>query len=319
MLKVLQREDWVAQIEKTRPLMLNEEQNVVNVLCQGGDLTPVYFLYQKKDKILISYIALTKRKEIKHPFHFFYSAFWVDENFSDTQFCQFLDEFVKELLTIYKKIDIKLPVGLADIRPFLWCGFSVVNYYTYLKNLADLSYHPITAKNIRKAQKEDYECKQEELNQESLKLNLQIFKDLKAYSSAKIDAIGALILVMKDGGFVTSFNCYRNKTLIASNVVFLDAKNKIAYTVLLNKIPRSNRDDVHSLLHDFFFTKLKADGFEYVDLLGGDMQGIAPFKSRFNTALRPHFLVRYDKKMALFSTVVSSSKQFAKKLLAKLS
>ena len=154
---------------------------------------------------------------------------------------------------------------------------------------------------------------------ESRKSEAKLANFQRPYSSAKIGVIEELILVMKEGGFVTSFNCYRNEALIAANLVFLDAKNKIAYTVLLNKIPRTNRDDVHSLLHHFFFKKLKADGFECVDLLGGDMQGIAPFKSRFNTALRPHFMVRYDKRKVLFSTVVNVTKHFTKKMLAKFS
>ena len=318
MLKVLQREEWVAAVEKTRPLLLNEQYDVVQILCSADKLTPVYFLYQKKNRIVITYIALTRNKTIKHPFHFFYTAFWIDPTLSDTQYCQYLDEFLKALMVNYRNIVIKLPVGLTDIRPFLWTNFSVVNYYTYVKNLADLSYHSVTEKNIRKAKNESYECRHEELSEDSLLLNMQIFKELRTYSPAKIKVISDLILVMKRVSYVTSFNCYKDEKLVAANLVFLDPVNKMAYTVLLNKVPRTIRDDVHSLLHDFFFTKLRDDGYEYVDLLGGDMQGIAPFKSRFKTELKPHFLVTYSENRMLLLKGVRLAKSIIQKVLAKI-
>ncbi len=318
MLKVLQREDWITEIEKVRPLMLNEQSVVVDALCQSNSLKPVYFLLEKKNKIVISYIALANRKSIKLPFHFFYSPLWLSPTLTDTQYCQYLDEFIEALLIDYRNIVIKLPLGVIDVRPFLWRNFSVVNYYTYLKNLGLLDYHYTTTKNIKKASNAGYVCCQEDLNQENLKLNLQIFKDLKVYNSAKIKVIQDLITVMNEENYLTSFNCYKEGTLIASNLIFLDKNYKLAYTVLLNKIPRTNKDDVHSLLHDFFFTKLKEEGYEYVDLLGGDMQGIAPFKSRFNAELRPHFQVTYSQKAVRIGQVIKKSKGFVKKLIAKI-
>lgn len=318
MVKILQREEWVAEIEKVRPLMMNEELVVVNVLCDYSHSIPQYFLFQKKDRTVFSFIALTKDSEIKAPFHFFYSPFWANPNLTDTQYCQYLDEFLVELLNRYKKIEIKLPVGITDIRPFLWRNFSVVNYYTYVKQLDSLDYHHVTEKNIRKARNAGYECKQETLDKTSLSLNLKLFVDLKVYSSSKIQAIGSLLDTMSARGNLTCFNCYKNNELVASNLIFLDKKNKKAYTVLLNKISRANKDDVHSLLHDFFFTSLSNNGYEYVDLLGGDMPGIAPFKSRFNTKLEPHFLARYSKRKALFEDAVNKTKNAIKQVLAKI-
>ena len=176
-----------------------------------------------------------------------------------------------------------------------------------------------TEKNIKKAITAGYDCRQEELNQENLNLNLQIFKDLKAYSSTRINQIQDLLSIMNDERYLTSFNCYKDGKLIASNLIFLDKNYKFAYTVLLNKIPRTNKDDVHSLLHDFFFNKLKEGGYEYVDLLGGDMQGIAPFKARFNAALRPHFQVSYNKNAVRIDSTIKKSKDLVKKLIAKIS
>lgn len=318
MLKVLERKEWVVEVEQTRHLLLNEEEDVINALCQGGRLKPVYFLFQKKNKTVVSYIALRRGNEIKHPFHFFYSAWWVDPALSDTQYCEYTTELLNSLLSKFTKVVIKLPIGVFDVRPFLWTQFSVTNYYTYIKPLATLNYHPATEKNIRKAKNGGYNCKQEELENESLLLNLELFKDLKVYSSAQIITLKNLMLVMKEHGRITSFNCYKDDKLVAANLVFLDEKNKTAYTVLLNKVPRTNKDDVHSLLHDFFFTKLQTLGYTHVDLLGGDMQGIAPFKSRFKTILTPHFLVSYSKNSAVLYGMLKKIKLLVKKVIATL-
>ncbi len=319
MLKVLQREDWIAKVEKIRPLMLNEQSVVIDVLCKSNNLKAVYFLLEKKNKVVISFIALANTNSIKLPFHFFYSPLWIDLTLTDTQYCQYLDEFIAQLCIDYNNIVIKLPMGMTDVRPFLWRGFSVINYYTYLKKLNQLHYHYTTEKNIKKASNAGYECREEDVNQENLNLNLQIFKDLKAYSSSKINQIQDLLSLMNDESYLSSFNCYKDGKLIASNLIFLDNNYKIAYTVLLNRIPRTNKDDVHSLLHDFFFNKLKEEGYEYVDLLGGDMQGIAPFKSRFNAELRPHFQVSYNKNAVRIERTIRKSKDLVKKLIAKLS
>ncbi len=319
MLKILSREDWIRQVENIRPLMLNEQSVVVDALCTSNSLKPVYFLFEKKNKIVISFIALVDKHSIKLPFHFFYSPLWLEPTLTETQYCQYLDEFIASLIVDYRNIVIKLPMGMIDVRPFLWRNFSVINYYTYLKDLSQLDYHSTTTKNIKKASNAGYECFEEDLTQGNLTLNLQIFKDLKVYNSTKIKVIQDLMAVMSEEQYLTSFNCYKDGALIASNLIFLDKNYKIAYTVLLNKIPRTNKDDVHSLLHDFFFKKLKEDGYQYVDLLGGDMQGIAPFKSRFNTELRPHFQVTYNQKAVRIAQTVKKSKDVVKKLIAKIS
>ena len=319
MLKVLQREEWQKQVLEIRPLQMNEDAVFVETLSNLSYGKPVYILYQKNDKVIFSFIAFVKGKKIFHPFHFFYSAFWVANGLSDTQYCEYLDDFVAELMPKYEEIQIKLPTNIVDIRPFLWNNFSITNYYTYIKDLENLDYHTSTAKNIRKAKQGNYICREEELDELSLSLNLKLFSDLKVYGAKKINNIGQLMRLLSKNGFLKSFNCYKDNELVASNLILLDEKTKVAYTVLLNKTSRSIKDDVHSLLHDFFFNKLKADGYFFVDLLGGDMKSIAAFKSRFNAELQPHFLVRYNKRNAAISKGVSKLKNLAKLLLKNIS
>jgi hypothetical protein len=100
--------------------------------------------------------------------------------------------------------------------------------------------------------------------------------------------------------------------------LFLDEVYKIAYTVLLSKASK-NKDDIHSLLHHYFFTDLKERGFEKIDLLGADMMNISAFKSRFNANLHPHFLVRYSKATKVFMDITNKTKNAAKKIISKIS
>lgn len=317
MLKVLQRDQWQDEIKKVRQLKLNEEVAFVNTIGNCSSLKPTFFLYEKNNNPVISLIAFTSGKKIRHPFHFFYSAFWVHGGLSDTQYCEYLDEFIAELLIRYDNVEIKLPTDLIDIRPFLWNNFSITNYYTYVKDLENLDYHPSTSKNIRKAKQGNYICCEEELDELSLSLNLKLFEDLKVYGSKSIGNIGKLMKSLSESACLKSFNCYLDNKLIASNLILLDEKFKVAYTVLLNKTSRAVKDDVHSLLHDFFFSKLKDDGYSHVDLLGGDMKSIAAFKSRFKANLQLHFLVSYSKRKAKFGTGIHKLTNFAKSMLKK--
>lgn len=319
MLKVLQREEWQNEVKKVRQLKLNEEAAFVNTVCNLSSLKPIYFLYEKKNNPVISFIAFTRGNNICHPFHFFYSAFCIMKDLGDTQYCEYLDEFITELLARYNNVEIKLPTDFIDIRPFLWHNFYITNYYTYVKDLENLDYHTSTAKNIRKAKQGNYICREEELDELSLTLNLKLFIDLKVYSTKKISNIGKLMKSLSESAYLKSFNCYKDNKLIASNLILLDKKSKVAYTILLNKTSRATKDDVHSLLHDFFFAKLKGDGYLYVDLLGGDMKSIAAFKSRFRAKLQPHFLVRYSKRKATIDRGIDELTKLAKLMLKKIS
>lgn len=319
MLKVLQRDQWQDEIKKARELKLNEEVAFVNIICNLSSLKPIYFLYERNNIPVISFIAFASGNKIRQPFHFFYSSFWVADSLSDTQYCECLDEFIAELLTRYKNVEIKLPTDLVDMRPFLWNNFSITNYYTYIKDLENLDYHPSTAKNIRKAKQRNYVCREEEMDELSLSLNLKLFSDLKVYGAKKIQNIGQLMNSLSESAYLKSFNCYLDDKLVASNLILLDEKYKVAYTILLNKTSRAIKDDVHSLLHDFFFGKLKVDGYLLVDLLGGDMKSIAAFKCRFKAKLQPHFLVRYSKREAIVKIGIGKVKNFAKLVLKNFS
>jgi len=312
----LSRKEWVEAIERLRPLHLNEREYVIDALMATFKVSATYFIYSDKEKPVISFIALGNKKKIFNPIHFFYSAFWVDESLSDPKYAACVSHFLKELTAKFNNVEIRLPLSINDVRPFLWNNFTVKNFYTYVKDLQEESYHPSTAKNIRKTANKGYECKRENLNEHNLALNMQLLTALQFFPKT-IVGIEAFLKRVSSKDEISCYSCYLNGELIASNIMFLDFQNKIAYTVLLNKLADEIKDDVHSLLHHFFFRDLKERGFAEVDLLGGDMQSIAAFKARMNASLKPHFVVSYSKKKSSVKGYLQKVKYIAKRLISK--
>lgn len=317
MLKILSKEQWTREVLKVRPLQLTEKSIFIDAFTNLTALKPVFYLYQQKDQTLISYIAFVRNGCIDHPFYFFYSSFWIADHLSDAKYAACLTEFVKQLTQLHRKILIKLPTEIEDLRPFQWNHFAIKHHYTYVKELSSLNYHETTRKNIRKCQKAGYVCRVEDLNHDTLHLNLGILKELNFFGKAKVNSIGELLMIAGRAGSVKCFNCYRDDRLVASNIILMDEEYKIAYTLLLNKIERTIKDDVHSLLHDFFFKELKLMGYEKVDLLGADLPTIAEFKSRFNAKLVPHFVVSYSQSQATVNKRIAKAKAILKKFIYK--
>lgn len=311
------KEEWQREVLKVRSLGINEQEYVIDLVSKLFYVKPVYILFKNKARLCISFIALTKGNKIIVPIHFFYSAFWIDSTLSDTKYCECLTEFLEQLQKNYSEVNLRLPIEITDIRPFLWKDFSIDNRYTYIKDLSNsLSYNSSTSKNIKRILSKNYVCVEEELDEKSLQLNMQMFKDLKIFHHKKRESISKLMKGLAVRQKLMSYNCYLNNKMIASNIILLDLDNKVAYTLLLNKIEKEIKDDVHSLLHHFFFTILKERQFKSVDLLGGDIQSIAAFKSRFNTSLKRHYIVKYRKRDKLVKHALLGVKQFLARIIS---
>lgn len=294
---------------------MNEQPVFIEAFQSLTSTEAIFYLYQDKEQILISYVAFVKNRRIVHPFYFFYSSLWVGSGLSDAKYGECLTHFMSELKRYYRAIVIKLPVEITDIRPFIWNSFSIAHHYTYVKDLSNLSYHHTTKKNINKCKLVGYSCSVDDLNSHTLNLNLHILSDLGFFGKGQIETIGKLLTLASEAGYLKSFNCYKDAALVASNLILMDPDYKIAYTILLNKVERKLKDDVHSLLHDFFFNELLAQGYEKVDLMGADIQRIAEFKSRFNATLTPHFVVNYRQSQAMFNRWILKLKYRVKRLI----
>lgn len=315
-IKYLSREAWEGEVNKIRPLMLAEHEGVVKTICTLYGYVPVYMLYVRKQKPVLSFIAFTKEQRIYAPIHFYYSALWISNNLDDLKYIEYGTDFIEELKENYTDISIRLSPGYKDIRLFLWNGFSVINNYTYIKKLDDLSYHPETRRNIKAFEDSSFRFTVESVTKDSMDLNMAIFKSLH-YREHKIRQLSQLMESMDKTGCMECFNCYMEDRLVASMQVFLDEAYKIAYLVLLNPASKSKKDNIHSALHHFLFLTLKERGYQFVDLMGGDLKGVSVFKTSFRTELIPHFTLNYHKRKVILNGLKVRLINLLRRLIAK--
>ncbi|WP_199118945.1 hypothetical protein [Pedobacter sp. ASV28] len=316
MLKIIQREEWVLEIEKSRKLQFNEQSQVVDILCSIYGFKPIYLLFERKNKLVISFIALTKGQKIYQPVHFFYSAFWIDVEWSDRAYSEYLNDFLLELKKRYTRIEISLPPLVKDIRPFIWNFFSIQNWFTYIKDTADYHYDRNVVKNLNKVSDLPYVFKEEKLNVLSADLNLSLFKEL-GFTPSKIKLLGKLLNAMADTRYLSCFNVYLSDQLMVSHILFLDFEYGIAFEIMKNKEDRQDKGNVHTVSYDQLFKYLNRMGYAHLDLMGGDMQYIAAFKSRFRPQLTPHFVVTYSKNEVFLKKLKLVVKKMARAIMAK--
>lgn len=317
-IKYLPREEWEREVEKIRPLMFNEREEIVTAIATTYNLKPKYIVYLENKKVVVSFLAFTIGNSIKLPIHFFYSAIWVSPKFSDTKYCEIFLSFLRELKKDFKNINLKLPHQISDIRPFIWADFKVENRFTYVKDLLALNYSKDVTKNISKLSELDFVFKEEKLGSKILDLNLDIFYELKNYPSFKIDQIKKLINKISATPYLTCVSCYLENELLASHILFVDEEYNIAYTLLRNKIRSKSATSVHTILYHHLFLFFKEKGYLYIDLLGADMEKISLFKSRFKADLYAVDILRYSKYRSMISHVRSYFKTILLNVLVRL-
>jgi len=291
MLYNLNRQSWVKEITNFRTLLLNEQTEIVDSITTTYKCRCEYFIFKRKDKTIMSFIAFVNGTKIFQPIHFFYAAFWVDDDLSDRVYTDSLYELIGELKKKYTDINLTLPIEIKDIRPFLWHGFEVNNRFTYLKNTNETQYGKYMERKLAKGQDLKLRFAEEKMNNKSLSLNLQLLSDLK-FRKSKIADIGRLLTLLSDTKYLFCFNTYENDKLILSDIVFKDEENKKVYEVLKNKVAGS--DNIPSISYHQLFEFYANAGYNWVDLMGADMPSISKFKAGFNPLLTTHFLVKYN-------------------------
>ena len=317
MLRILQREEWIGIVEKIRPLRFNEQNEVLNPLCNIFNVNAVHYIFEKKGKVVLTFIALAKEKTIADPIHFFYTPLWIDKDLNDLKYITYFTEFLQLLKNSYNNISIRLAPEYWDVRPFIWNEFVVRNHYTYIKALSNLNYSGVVQRNLEKAKLLNLHFSQEALSAESMQLNLEIFSRLKARKS-RMMAIGQLMHTINQSKFFKCYNCYLNEKLVASAQVFLDESAKVAYLILLNQQSSVSRTNIHTALHHYLFTSLAADNYQYVDLMGGDIKGVSAFKSSLDAKLVPHFTLTYSYKKSFIDRLVKKQLNLLRKLLSNI-
>lgn len=317
MLKGFTQEDWVKEVRKIRPLFFNEEPKVIEIICNVYKYEAKYLIYFVKKKPIFTFIAYTTGAKIVRPIHFFYSAFWFNTKFSEAAYINNLTVFISELKGCYNSISISLPIDIKDVRPFIWSDFSIKNRFTYIKSVNDLRYEKDARQNVS-SDKQHFCFKSEELSGDILKLNLQLFYNLKVYPQHKISQIKDLFVGMANKGFLRCYSAYDNGQLIASHILFFDIVDKKVYAVVRNKVAlQFNINELHSKLYHNLFLHLREEGYQAIDLLGGNILNVSLFKSRFRPELATHFVVSYSKNAATLKKIKQQSVLFLKSIVSK--
>lgn len=318
MLVELDQTTWNNRISQIRPLSMEEEDGFVKSLCRVFDLKARYFVFEQKGSIRLSFLALCKGKAIVQPIHFYYSAFWIAPELSQLHSMNFCTEFIGQLKKHFSCIDLRLPPQYSDIRPYLWNGFSVTNNYTYIKDLTRLNYSSSVQRNIKQAQKLALSLRCERLNEASEQLNADVFDALGTVPQKRKAQIAALMRALDEQGLLRCFNCYADTELLASQQVFLDFVNKKAYLVLLSRQTKQHGQNVHALLHHFLFEHLQSLGYLRLDLMGGDLRGIADFKTSLKADLQPHFTLKYRSSVANMAKMKQKLVDSLKKIVVRI-
>lgn len=318
MVKFLDEQEWRAAISEKRVLMFNEQSEVVNAIANSFSLKPVYIVCYRKERLVLSLIVYTKNKKIVSPIHFFYTVFWIDKGINnDAKYVVVVNELIKSLISKYDKITLRLPIEMKDVRPFIWNNFSISNNYTYIKQLDNLNYHPVTRRNIEKCTTLDYRFTEEQLSNENLNKNLAFFFKLGTYPTKKINTIRTLINELAKTSYLKNYCLYFNDVIIASYIVFSDELNKVAYMVMVSQSSKNFKDNAHSFFYHSIFVELQKKGYQCIDLMGANILSIADFKSRFNPTLTQRFVVHYDRKSVALKASFKSVKDLAKRVVSR--
>lgn len=265
-----------------------------------------YILEKSKDELNFAIVVFCRGNNIVIPENFSYNPFWLNPKLSEKKQIEILTSLIKRLKGNYKKMSIKFNTDIYDVRPFIWENFSLDVRYTHFKT-DNFNYDRSVIKNLTKDVINKYVFKVEDLDKQSLSINLESLSTLN-FSTKKINRYRELLQAWALSGYLKAFNVYKGADLICSNLVLLDFNNSKAYTILLNKV-----DPEHKLAHTYLYDQIikwcKSNHIDDLDFCGANIKGISEFKSRFNTELKMYFIVSFEpfqaKLRSLYKSIIS--------------
>lgn len=299
-------EQWFSTFHN--PSFLNVHANIYKV-------KPVYFTYVNNGKVVFAVSSFEKDNKLIVPDHFLRTGFWISPQFKEFQILQFLQEMLAQLKQSYVSMRFNLPVGISDIRAFIWSGFKFNLMHTYEKALnGQQNYHPNIQRMLKKS---DPGFKFSVLDQNFdpiLKIHQLDFYKFGVRKKHVKNYLPLLTLLRKEG-FLIDLNLKLGEEVVASNLVLLDNQQKKAYLVLIAKSENWYQHGTHAKIYDESFSYLKNLGYETVDLFGADVPGFASFKLKFSVKLCHHYQVFYDRRYYRLKSFLEDAKRLLKKIM----
>lgn len=266
------------------------------------------------NKPVLALPLFVKKNSIVLPNHYFYQFIWQKEtskeSWSQVEAFDFLLYMLKKK---YKKIKVRLPTSIIDVRPFMWNGFNTNLKYTYEKVTSDLRYHQNINRIVNKRQNGysfDKNCDWE-------RNWIFHYNDLQKFG-IRIVNIEIFITYFKkltEKGLIQVFNAYKDGLFLTSIISIIDKDCKSAYFPLIGTADEHYKNGLPSLLYNYALLELKKVEVEKVDFFGANIQSISKFKSKFLPDLCPYYEVSYSENYQKWNAFVRKFKTYMGKVL----
>lgn len=288
----------------------------LNAIANNFNYKLHYLVFHENGKYLLSGAFYSYNRNIITPLAFTYASIQI-EDISDRKYIEVINSLCVYLKKEFRKISLRLPLDITDLRPFIWEGFRITNRYTYVKSVDDFFYKSIEKNKLKvklKAENAGFSFKVEIATEDDIDRVLGSLKKLfirrKTIKSHK-----DFLLNLGNTGVLIAFNAYLNAVLNCTSLVLIDKNLKKSYALLI-------QESDNKLVHTFLYVKrlewLQQNDFEKIDFCGANSKGLANFKSFFNPVLKPYYLVNYNPFSYKLLNIWNAFKLTTKKILVRL-
>lgn len=317
MLKEVDKDTWLEEIA-LQDTSIFDQPNYLEAVSLIYHTKLKYWIIYKEHKSIIGFATHIKNRNIIVPNHYSYSSFWFNnDKVGDYSFFEYLQEALGILKANFKYVSFRLPPNIKDIRAFNLLNFSAKVNYTYQKNTkfeTVFNYRKDTQLKLNKALKNNFEFHFNEFNEDALKQQVSDFQFF-GFTKKQSKFYESYFELLIANGFLKSFTVFLNSKLVASALVIVDFKNLKAYNLLLSTSKENNKTEASTFLYDQMINFFKLNGFNFFDLYGADMKGIANYKAGFKGDLETHYTVSYSFVNKYVYSITHKLKKFIKSFI----
>ena len=269
-----------------------------------------YYVLLRGDNVLFAAALFSKNGKIVVPYGFTYNSIFFDRKISDRAYLEIFEDLIRKLKIEHKKIWLRLPPEITDLRPFIWEGFNVANRYTYLrKSAAELS--PKVLKKVEE-QRELLSLEVIGANEKDVDLNLEVcFK--YGFSKKMYPNYQMLFTELSKKGYLKAFRIYKQGKLEVVRIAIIDDEASNLSTISMSV----KNPSVIPFLNCEMFNWCIDNRIETIDMVGANDKGVANFKSSFNANLTPYYLVDYNRSEEMVRRFSRKIKDCLKKTLRR--
>ncbi|WP_113662259.1 hypothetical protein [Pedobacter nanyangensis] len=282
----------------------------LNIVKQSFGYEISYYVFLKGNNLLFAAALFSKDAKIVVPYGFTYNSIFFDKNIGDRVYLEIFGDLVRTLKIKHKKMWLRLPPEITDLRPFIWGGFHVMNRYTYFRKSTD----GFSAKILKKVAQQRVGLTLEiaDANDEDVDLNLET---CFAHGLAKsmYPNYKTLFTQLSKKGYLKAFRIYKQGERQVTRIALIDKEASSLSTISMNV----SNSTVLPFLNYEMYNWCANNKIELVDMVGANDKGVANFKYSFNAKLTPYYLVNYNRRRAIFLRLFGEIKNQLKNILGK--